>query len=107
LATSYRVIVTPEAESDLRTAYRYIHRQAPRAAREWIQWARQSIRMLRKYPERCSLAPESNSFDRAIRQLVFGKGNRGTYRILFVIIDRTVFILHVRHGSMLPVEPEE
>ena len=107
MATNYRVIVTPEAENDLRTAYRYIRRHAPQAARELIRRARQSIRTLRNYPERCSLAPESDSFAQEIRQLLFGSGNRGTYRILFVIIGRAVFILHVRHGSMLPLEPEE
>lgn len=100
-------MVTPEAENDLRTAYRYIRRYSPQAAREWIRRARQSIRTLRNYPERCSLAPESDSFDQTIRQQLFGKGNRGTYRILFVIFDKTVFILHVRHGSMLPLEPEK
>ena len=36
---TYRVIVTPAAENDLRTAYRYIRRQAPRAARNWIRGA--------------------------------------------------------------------
>ena len=36
---TYRVIVTPAAESDLRTAYRYIRSQAPRAARDWIRRA--------------------------------------------------------------------
>jgi plasmid stabilization system protein ParE len=107
MSTLYRVILTPEAENDLRIAYRYIRRNSPRAAREWMRQARQSIKTLRNYPERCPLAPESDSFDVPIRQLLFGKGNRGTYRILFVVIDKTVYILHVRHGSMLPVEPEE
>jgi plasmid stabilization system protein ParE len=107
MSTLYRVIITPEAENDLRTAYRYIRRQAPRAAREWMRQARQSIKALRNYPERCPLASESDSFDVSIRQLLFGKGNRGTYRILFVVIDKTVHILNVRHGSMLPLEPEE
>jgi plasmid stabilization system protein ParE len=100
---AYRVIVTPAAESDLRTAYRYIRRQAPVAAREWIRRARQSARSLARHPERCSLAPESASFDPPIRELFFGSGNRGTYRFLFVVIDQTVYILHVRHGSMLPL----
>jgi len=36
---TYRVIVTPAAENDLRTAYRYIRRQAPGAARNWIRGA--------------------------------------------------------------------
>ncbi|MGA2746406.1 MAG: type II toxin-antitoxin system RelE/ParE family toxin [Candidatus Sulfotelmatobacter sp.] len=103
----YRVILTPEAEADLRKAYRFIRKHAPRAAREWIRRARQSVRTLSHQPERCPLAPESASFDEPIRELLFGAGNRGTYRFLFVIISRSVFILHVRHGSMLPLEPGE
>jgi plasmid stabilization system protein ParE len=107
MSTFYRVIVTPEAENDVRSAYSYIRKHAPQAAREWMRQARQSIKALRNYPERCPLAPESDSFDVPIRQLLFGKGNRGTYRILFVVIDKTIYILHVRHGSMLPLEPQE
>jgi plasmid stabilization system protein ParE len=102
---TYRVIVTPAAESDLRTAYRYIRSQAPRAAREWIRRARQSTKSLARYPERCPLAPESASFDQPIRELLFGSGNRGTYRFLYVVFEeeKSVYILHVRHGSMLPL----
>jgi plasmid stabilization system protein ParE len=102
----YRVVVTPDAESDLRTAYRYIRRDSPRAAREWIRRARQAIKTLSGHPERCPLAPESASFDEPIRELLFGAGNRGIYRILFVVIGKSVFILHVRHGSMLPLGEE-
>jgi plasmid stabilization system protein ParE len=87
---TYRVIVTPAAESDLRTAYRYISRQAPRAAREWIRRARQSAKNLARRPERCPLAPESVSFNQPIRELFFGSGNRGTYRFLFVVLDKSV-----------------
>ena len=79
----YRVVITPEAETDLRSAYRYIRSYAPQAARDWIRRARQSTRSLARRPERCSLAPESASFDQPIRELLFGTGNRGTYRILF------------------------
>src|SRR5437667_1463041 len=104
---AYRVILTPEAEADLRTAYRYICRHAPCAAREWIRRARQSVKTLSHHPGRCPLAPESVSFDEAIGELLFGTGNRGTYRVLFTVIDKSVYILHVRHGSMLPINPEE
>lgn len=101
----YRVIVTPAAESDLRTAYRYIRSQAPRAARDWIRRARQTAKSLARHPERCPMAPESASFDQPIRELLFGAGNRGTYRFLFVVFneEKSVCILHVRHGSMLPL----
>ena len=106
---TYRVIVTPAAESDLRTIYRYIRSQAPRAARDWIRRARQSAKSLARHPERCPMAPESVSFDQPIRELFFGSGNRGTYRFLFVVFedDKSVYVLHVRHGSMLPLSSGE
>src|ERR1700687_5245417 len=102
---AYRVIVTPAAENDLRIAYRYIRRQSPRAARDWIRRAREIVRSLARHPVRCPLAPESASFDQPIRELFFGSGNRGTYRFLFVVFaeEKAVYILHVRHGSMLPL----
>lgn len=107
LGTTYRVVLTPEAEADLRTVYRYIRKHAPRAARDWIRRARQSIKTLSHHPDRCPLAPESNSFDQPIRELLFGTGNRGTYRFLFAVLGKSVYILHIRHGSMLPLNPEE
>jgi plasmid stabilization system protein ParE len=103
----YRVILTPEAEADLRKAYLYIRKHAPRAARDWIRRARQSVKTLAHHPERCPLAPESASFDEPIRELLFGSGNRGTYRFLFAVIDKSVYVLHIRHGSMLPLEPDQ
>jgi len=102
----YDLVVTPEAENDLRTIYHYIRKRgAPQSARAWIAGARKRIKTLAQHPERNALAPESASFPEPIRELLYGTGNRGTYRILFTIIERTVFVLHVRHGSMLPLEP--
>jgi hypothetical protein len=39
--------------------------------------------------------------------LLFGKGNRGTYRLLFIVADQSVYVLHVRHGSRLPLSPPD
>jgi plasmid stabilization system protein ParE len=102
---TYRVIVKPAAESDLKTTYRYIPNQAPRAARDWIRRARQTAKSLARHPERCLMAPESASFDQPIRELFFGSGNRGTYRFLFVVFEeeKSVYILPARHRSMLPL----
>jgi plasmid stabilization system protein ParE len=104
---TYRVVITPEAETDLRTAYRYIRGYAPQAARNWIRRAREAARSLARQPERCPLAPESDFFDQPIRELLFGTGNRGTYRLLFVVINTSVYVVHVRHGSMLPLSPPD
>jgi plasmid stabilization system protein ParE len=103
----YRVIITPQAESDLRAIYNYIRKHAPQAARRWVKGARQNIKTLAFHPERCPLAPESSAFHEPIRELLYGSGNRGTYRVLFIVLDKAVYVLHVRHGSMLPVAEEE
>jgi len=103
----YRVIFTPEAKTDLRNAGLYIRRDNPRAARAWLKGAHQRIKTLAQYPERCPLAPESISFSEPIRELFYGHGNRGTYRILFVVLDKAVFVLHIRHGAMLPLTPDD
>jgi plasmid stabilization system protein ParE len=102
---TYRVIITLKAETDLKAAYRYIRSRAPDAARKWIRTARQCAKTLAQKPERCPFAPESTAFNEPVRELFFGSGNRGTYRFLFVVIKQTVYILHVRHGSMLPLSP--
>jgi plasmid stabilization system protein ParE len=103
----YRVVITPEAETDLRSAASYIRRDNPRAARAWLKGARQRIKSLAQFPGRCSLAPESASFVEPIRELFYGHGNGGTYRILFVVLNNTVFVLHIRHGAMQSLKPDE
>jgi plasmid stabilization system protein ParE len=104
---THRVIVTPEAEADQRNIYRYLRAHAPQAASHWIRRARQAVKTLARHPERCALAPEGEPLHEPIRELLFGRGNRGTYRFLFVILRDSVYILHVRHGSRLPLEPEK
>jgi plasmid stabilization system protein ParE len=103
----HKVVVTPEAEEGLVEAYLFVRRDSLPAARSWSSGARQAIRGLNRFPERCPIAPENRAFDRPIRELLYGSGNCGTYRILFTIIDRTVFVLHVRHGSMQPLLTED
>jgi plasmid stabilization system protein ParE len=104
----HRVIITPEAEGDLRKVYRYISKQgALLAVRRWLAGARKEIKTLANLAERTRLAPEAHAFSESIRELLYGKGRRGTYRIIYTIIDNSVFVLHVRHGSMLPLGPEE
>jgi plasmid stabilization system protein ParE len=99
----YKVVVTPEAERGLRDAYRFIRSDSREAARRWAKGARRSIRSLSRFPSRCPIATVSCEFDVPVRELLYGSGNRGTYRILFAILEKTVFVLHFRHGSMEPL----
>jgi plasmid stabilization system protein ParE len=104
---TYLVVLTPRAQHNLRTIHAYIFKQAPQAADGWLDRAELAVASLGHQPERCPLAPESLSFGKPIRQLFFGAGNRGTYRLLFVVADESVYVLHIRHGSRLPLSPSE
>ncbi|MBV9240498.1 MAG: type II toxin-antitoxin system RelE/ParE family toxin [Acidobacteria bacterium] len=54
---------------------------------------------LRAGPTRCALAPETDSLDSEIRQLLYGR-----YRILFTISKEMVVILRVRHTARRQLE---
>lgn len=103
----YRVISSADAERDLRRAAAYIRRDSPAAARKWLAQIRAQIQTLTRQPERCPISLHAEALRGPIRELQFGRGNRGTYRVLFGIVDDFVIVFRVRHGSMLPMTPEE
>ena len=85
----------------MNNAYEWIAADSPGQAILWFNGLVEVSESLSTNPERCPRAPESNEVDREIRQLLYGK-----YRILFMIRDDTVYLLHVRHGARqyFPVE---
>ena len=91
----YRVIVTPSAQDDIRKAHEWIAAENPDYARIWLGGLREKILGLETLPESHALAPESDAFDRDIRQLLYGRGT--PWRIFFAIDVSTVQVLHVRH----------
>jgi plasmid stabilization system protein ParE len=103
---TYTVIVQPPARRDMEAAYRYIHERAPRTAEHWFAGLEKAIASLDMFPNRCGIASESREFDETIRQLLYGK-RKGIYRVLFVVRDDTVRILHVRHGARRPMSRDE
>jgi plasmid stabilization system protein ParE len=99
---TYRVIILPPALDDMELEHRRLTRQSPVRADAWLRGAHQSCRTLSELPRRCPLAPDNDSFDVEVRQLLYGD-----FRILFTIEDDAVLILHVRHGSRRWLTPEE
>ncbi|MEH1902768.1 MAG: hypothetical protein V7L04_15465 [Nostoc sp.] len=51
-----------------------------------------------------SIAPEAQGIGREIRQLFVGK--RRQYRVLFVVEEDVVAIIHVRHSRQARIEPD-
>jgi plasmid stabilization system protein ParE len=101
----YRVEITFEAELEVKDAYLWIHRDSPASAARWRQGLIEAARSLARHPTRCPLAPESAHFKQEVRQLLYGKRG-GVYRVLFVIDEKVVSILHVRHAAREFLQPE-
>ena len=96
----YQVIILPAAERDIGEAYEWLAEQDAAAAIRWYNQLMEVIFSLDSLPERCPLAPESNSFNREIREIFHGR-RRHKYRILFIVSEDEVHVLHVRHGARL------
>ena len=88
----YRVVVTPEAQADLRAIRANMKHANPKAVAKWSIGIRSRIKTLSDHPERCALAPESVHFRTEIREILNGKTNRNTSRVLFAIAARQVII---------------
>lgn len=63
-----------------------------------------AIRSLTDHPQRCPVAPEGLELGAPVRQLLYG---RRPYRILFLIKDKEVRVLHIRRGARQPWNPAE
>ena len=81
---TYRVIIQPQAEADIETAYLWKRDNAPQAAARWFAGIVEAIDSLDQFPARCPLAPENEHFTQEIRQFLHGPRN-DVYRILFTI----------------------
>src|SRR5258708_21266194 len=86
-----------QAEDDLDGILKWLlERGAGEAGVRWFQGFRKAINSLDTFPERCTLARESDSFPFELRQLLYGRKPH-VYRVLFVIEGDTVYILRLRH----------
>lgn len=96
MTTPLPVIITPNAADDLTASWTYLRDHNPRAADEWLTGIRETILALGATPDAHPVAPESRDFDLPICRALYGKATR--WRIYYAVIDRTVQVLHVRHG---------
>ncbi len=103
---AFQVRLTQMAKAEIDSAYSWLRERNPVYADKWFRELMDTIATLQEKPLRCALAPENDALAEEIRQLIYGK-SRNKYRILFVIREDTVFVLHVRHSSQAPLRGEE
>jgi mRNA-degrading endonuclease RelE of RelBE toxin-antitoxin system len=49
--------------------------------------------------------PKATKFPAEIRELLHGKRKQDRYRIIFQVIEHTVYVLYVRHTARDEIEP--
>ena len=105
---TYRIIIEPRAEREIRAAVRWKTESAsPTEAARWYNGLVKKIDRLRRQPSRCPLAAENDKFPDEIRELLYGRGGKRVhkYRIIFTIREDAVHILFVRHTARDELEP--
>ena len=89
----YRIDIKPTTENDLARRYAQIEQESPKNAVSWYLSVIEAIEKLDELAERCPIAPEDRDIRKGIHHLIIGD-----YRVLYVIEDGVVSVLHVRHG---------
>lgn len=90
----FQVNIKPTAERDLETRYLQIAQDSPQNALTWYLAIIEAIEKLDTMAERCPIAPEDDDIQQGIRHLIIG-----SYRVLYIIDNNDVDILHVRHSA--------
>jgi plasmid stabilization system protein ParE len=106
---SFSVVISRRAREEMADAAWWMFQRSPDAALTWLDGIEQTIAELNEFPTRCPLAPESDVVGSEVRQQLYGR-RQHKYRILFIIRDQTVHVLHVRHGArdfLLPSDFED
>ena len=101
---TFRVEMTAAAEQDADAILDWLLSQhAGGAGMEWFLGLQDAITSLAEFPKRCPLSPENTVFPFEVRHLLYGLSPH-VYRILFTIEDKTVYVLHIRHGRRQPLK---
>ena len=103
---AFQVRLTRKAEIEIETAYQWLKERNADYADQWFRDLMDTLATLQEKPRRCALAIENDVFPEEIRQLLYGKKQQ-SYRILFVVRDEEVYVLHVRHGRQAPLTAED
>ena len=93
---NYSVQIMPVAEKDLDEIYTYIAKDNPRAAMSFFKKLRQKTETLKWSPQRCPRIPEKIEGPYEYRHLIVKR-----YRIIFCILEDTVWVMRIAHGSRL------
>lgn len=105
---AYQVVLADAAKADANHIHDWVVERAPIRGPEWFEELVECLYSLEELPYRCPLAREAKEARCEIRCLLFGR-RKHTYRILYEVdeVRQTVWILHIRHGALRDIAPEQ
>ncbi len=104
---NYRVLLSARAEQDVDETLAWIsHKGSVSGAGRWLDRLLAAIDTLERDPMRFGLASEAADVGIELRQLPLGR-RPNIYRVFFVLDQRTVTILHIRHAARDTLRPED
>ena len=103
---AFRVELTARAECDIDSALESLTRFSPVSAARWYAGFLKRIVTLEESPAQFAHAAEADQLGIPLREMLYGKRPH-VYRILFVMVDDIVRVLHVRHSARDTLKSED
>lgn len=95
---AYRLAISRQADSDADAVYAWMAKDSASRAAKWYRGLLDAIETLRESALRHGFAPERETLQIDLRQMLYGK-RRNIFRILYTIDDDTIVVLHIRHAA--------
>jgi len=106
-ATKHKLIVLPGAEQDVDFILAFLKSKSLPGANAWYARFQVALSSIQNDPLRFGVAPESSGHQRKVRQILFKTKRGRTYRALFVVVERTVYVIHVRGPNQRLLRQDE
>ena len=96
MAKKYQVNLTQQAQNDVEQIFYYIADDSINNAANFVLQLEKKVYSLENFPDRNPFIPENEFFGTDYRHLIYKK-----YRIVYRIVEKSVFILRIFHGAKL------
>ncbi len=96
MTKKYQVNLTQHAQKDLEQIFYYIADDSINNAANFVFQLEKKIYSLEKFPDRNPFIHENEFFGTDYRHIIYKK-----YRIVYRIVEKSVFILRIFHGAKL------
>ena len=104
---SLRLRILPRAEADAQHIFDFIRERSPQGAIAWWTAFEDAAHRAIADATRFTLAPENESTDFELRQVLFKTRRGRTYRFIFTVVEDELRILRVRGPGQPPLSLDE